>query len=48
MKNNLFTVEWSPDGFIWESKQFEQYDTAMQFYKIISDKYSPNIRIYEI
>ena len=48
MKKNLFTVEWSPDGFIWESKHFEKYDTAKHFYEIMSIKYEPNIRIYEI
>ena len=42
MKNNLFTVEWSSDGFIWESKQFEKYDTAKHFYEIMSIKYEPN------
>ena len=48
MKSNLFTVEWSSNGFIWESKQFENYDTAMHFYEIMSIKYEPDVRIYEI
>lgn len=48
MTRNQFTVEWSVDGFIWESKQFEKYDTASHFYEIMSIKYEPNVRMYEI
>ena len=48
MKKNLFTVEWSVDGFIWESKQFENYDAAKYFYEVISIKYEPNVRLHEI
>lgn len=49
MALNSFTVFWIPDGIVWQSKNFETYDTAYYFYKEMVEQYGENnVNIYEI